>query len=66
LVTLPMFDVAPPVAMWGGKEIAIDVWHHLVYVTHLRRDPVQTVRPKPGRWPPRRGQPAPVSATRGW
>jgi hypothetical protein len=33
LVTLPMFDVAPPVTMWGGKEIAIDVWHHLVYVT---------------------------------
>jgi hypothetical protein len=33
LVTLPMFDVAPPVTMWGGREVAIDVWHHLVYVT---------------------------------
>jgi len=28
-----MFDVAPPVTMWTRKEIAIDVWHHLVYVT---------------------------------
>lgn len=33
LVTLPMFDVAPPVTMWDRKDIAIDVWHHLVYVT---------------------------------
>ncbi len=33
LVTLPMFDVVPPVTMWTRKEIAIDVWHHLVYVT---------------------------------
>ena len=33
LVTLPVLDVAPPVTMWGKSEIAIDVWHHLVYVT---------------------------------
>jgi hypothetical protein len=33
LVTLPTLDVAPPITMWGGKEIAIDVWHHVVYVT---------------------------------
>lgn len=32
LVTLPVLDVAPPVTMWGGTEIAIDVWHHMVYV----------------------------------
>jgi hypothetical protein len=32
LVTLPVLDVAPPVNMWGKEEIAIDVWHHLVYV----------------------------------
>jgi hypothetical protein len=30
-VTLPTLDVAPPVTMWGGKEIAIDAWHHIVY-----------------------------------
>ncbi|MGH2820874.1 MAG: hypothetical protein ACRDJ5_09495 [Actinomycetota bacterium] len=28
---LPVLDVAPPVTMWGAKEIAIDVWHHTVY-----------------------------------
>ncbi len=31
-VMLPVLDVAPPVTMWGGKEIAIDAWHHVVYV----------------------------------
>ena len=31
LVTLPALDVAPPVTEWGGKEIAIDVLHHVVY-----------------------------------
>lgn len=31
-VTLPALDVAPPATEWGGKEIAIDTWHHLVYV----------------------------------
>jgi len=30
---LPALEVAPPVTMWGGREIAIDAWHHLVYVT---------------------------------
>lgn len=30
---LPALEVAPPVTMWGGKEIAIDAWHHLVYAT---------------------------------
>jgi hypothetical protein len=32
-VMLPYLEVAPPVTMWGGKEVAIDAWHHLVYVT---------------------------------
>jgi hypothetical protein len=32
-VMLPALAVAPPVTMWGGKEIAIDAWHHLVYAT---------------------------------
>ena len=31
-VMLPALAVAPPVTMWGGKEIAIDAWHHAVYV----------------------------------
>jgi hypothetical protein len=30
-VVLPSLDVAPPITMWGGREIAIDGWHHLVY-----------------------------------
>jgi hypothetical protein len=30
-VMLPALDVAPPITMWGGKEIAIDAWHHAVY-----------------------------------
>jgi hypothetical protein len=32
-VMLPALDVAPPITMWGGKEIAIDAWHHAVYAT---------------------------------
>ena len=28
---LPLLDVAPPVKQWGAVEIAIDLWHHLVY-----------------------------------
>ena len=32
LVMLPALDVAPPVTMWGREEVAIDVFHHLVYV----------------------------------
>ena len=31
LVMLPSLDVAPPVTMWGKEEVAIDVFHHLVY-----------------------------------
>ena len=33
LYTLPKYEVAPPVTEWGGEEVAIDVFHHLVYVT---------------------------------
>lgn len=33
LVMLPSLDVAPPAWTWGVKEVAIDVWHHAVYVT---------------------------------
>src|SRR3954454_15892654 len=33
IVMLPALDVAPPVTEWGGPAIAIDVWHHVVYVT---------------------------------
>jgi len=33
LVMLPALRVAPPVWRWGAKEIAIDVFHHGVYVT---------------------------------
>jgi hypothetical protein len=31
-VVLPATGAGPPAAKWGGKEIAIDVGHHLVYV----------------------------------
>lgn len=30
-VLLPRLDVAPPASEWGAKEIAIDLWHHVVY-----------------------------------
>ena len=33
LYTLPKLEVAPPVTEWGAEEVAIDVLHHLVYVT---------------------------------
>jgi len=33
IVTLPKLDAAPPVTKWGKKEVAIDLFHHLVYVT---------------------------------
>jgi hypothetical protein len=33
LVMLPSTGVAPPPTKWGGKELAIDALHHLVYVT---------------------------------
>jgi hypothetical protein len=32
-VMLPVLDVAPPVYMWPREEVAIDAFHHLVYVT---------------------------------
>jgi len=31
LVMLPKLDVAPPVTMWAKEDVAIDVWHHVVY-----------------------------------
>jgi hypothetical protein len=33
LVMLPALQVAPPVTRWGRTEVAIDVFHHLVYET---------------------------------
>jgi hypothetical protein len=30
---LPALEVAPPFVFWGKKEVAIDLWHHLVYAT---------------------------------
>ena len=33
LIMLPALEVAPPVVFWKRKEIAIDVFHHLVYAT---------------------------------
>jgi hypothetical protein len=30
-VTLPAFDVAPPIVFWRKEEVAIDAWHHAVY-----------------------------------
>ena len=33
VVTLPRFDAAPPVTEWGIDEVAIDLFHHAVYVT---------------------------------
>ena len=31
-VMLPALGVAPPFWRWGAKEVAIDAFHHLVYV----------------------------------
>jgi hypothetical protein len=31
LVMLPAVGVAPPAWKWGAEEVAIDVFHHLVY-----------------------------------
>ncbi len=33
LVMLPALKVAPPIKEWGAKELAIDAFHHAVYVT---------------------------------
>lgn len=30
-VVLPALDISPPAWEWGGKEIAVDGLHHLVY-----------------------------------
>lgn len=32
ITMLPAMDIAPPIPEWGGTEVAIDVFHHLVYV----------------------------------
>jgi hypothetical protein len=32
-VMLPVLDIAPPFWTWGAEEVAIDVWHHVVYAT---------------------------------
>jgi len=32
LYTLPKYEVAPPVTEWAAEDVAIDVFHHLVYV----------------------------------
>ena len=32
-VMLPALDVAPAFWTWGAEEVAIDVWHHVVYAT---------------------------------
>jgi hypothetical protein len=32
LYTLPKYEVAPPVIDWTAEDVAIDVFHHLVYV----------------------------------
>ena len=33
LYALPKYEVAPPVTEWAAEDIAIDVFHHLVYVS---------------------------------
>jgi hypothetical protein len=33
LVMLPALEVAPPIVFWKRKDIAIDVFHHVVYAT---------------------------------
>jgi hypothetical protein len=32
-IMLPALGVAPPFWTWGADEVAIDVWHHVVYAT---------------------------------
>jgi hypothetical protein len=31
-VMLPLLEVAPPFVFWGAEEVAIDLFHHAVYV----------------------------------
>lgn len=33
LVILPASKIAPPVTKWSAEEVAIDAFHHLIYVT---------------------------------
>ena len=33
VVTLPKYDVAPPVTEWSAEDIAIDLFHHAVYIS---------------------------------
>jgi hypothetical protein len=33
LYALPKYEVAPPITRWGREDVAIDVFHHLVYVS---------------------------------
>lgn len=32
-VQLPLLGIAPPGWKWGAKEVLIDMWHHVVYVS---------------------------------
>jgi hypothetical protein len=32
LYSLPKYEVAPPVTEWAAEDVAVDVFHHLVYV----------------------------------
>ena len=32
-VTLPALEITPPSIFWGGREVAIDAFHHAVYAT---------------------------------
>src|SRR5215467_14843396 len=32
LYSLPKYEVAPPVTEWATEDVAIDIFHHLVYV----------------------------------
>lgn len=32
-IVLPATGVAPPATKWGSTEIAIDLWHHVVYAS---------------------------------
>lgn len=31
-VVLPATGASPPATEWGAKEVAVDLWHHVVYV----------------------------------
>lgn len=32
-IVLPATGAGSPASKWGGKEVAVDLWHHAVYVT---------------------------------